>query len=132
MNNLQEIYMASTPTSFDSSNTADFHPRPTISSSAIMLIVANNHWKQSVFCLRIRSNIPKISSCCEEITNVRASTGYTASMTSASVVSIFAYGRHLRTASIVCQLLPLWMRRSSAATVVFLQIFSQWNKFAES
>lgn len=82
MNNLQEIYMASTPTSFDSSNTADFHPRPTISSSAIMLIVANNHWKQSVFCLRIRSNIPKISSCCEEITNVRASTGYTASMTS--------------------------------------------------
>lgn len=79
---LQEIYMASTPTSCDSLNMVDFHQRPTISSLAIMLTVANNRWKQFVFSLRIRSNIPKISFCCEEITNVQASTGYMASMMS--------------------------------------------------
>lgn len=41
------------------------------------------------------------------------------------------YGKRLQIVSIACQLLQLLMKRFSVATVVWVQIYKIWNKFAE-
>jgi len=56
----------------------------TIYSWEITLIEENNHSKQSVFCLLIKLNIQKISSCLEETTNVVKSTEFTVFMMNVS------------------------------------------------
>jgi hypothetical protein len=51
-----------------------------------------------------RSSIQKTFSCCEATMNVPPSTGYMASMTSASGGTTSGYGEHSQTASTACQL----------------------------
>ena len=69
-----ETFMDSTTTSSASSNMGASHPKQITSSSATMLIAANNHSKQSASYWRTRSSIPRTSSSCEVTMSAHPST----------------------------------------------------------
>ena len=109
-------FMGNTTISSVFSSTEDSHPKPIISSSAIMSIEANSHWKPSACYLHTKSSIQRTSSFFVGIMSALQSIASTAFTTSAKDDIISNSGRHLLTASIACQLQPLLMRKSLLCT----------------
>ncbi len=89
----QETSTGNTTTCCGCSNTEVSRPRVTTCFWEITSTEENSRWKLSVCCLPTRSNIQRISSCSEEITNVPASTESTAFTMNVSVLKRKGEGR---------------------------------------
>lgn len=89
-----------------------FHQNQIIYFWVIMLIVANNHWKQFVFCSHIKLNIRKIFSYWGVITNVHQLIAFMVFMMNARDDTILNCGKHSLIVLIVCRWRRSLMRRS--------------------
>ena len=93
-------------------------PMQTISFWETMSTEASNHSKLCASCSLTKLNIPRTSSCSEEITSAHLSTESMVSTMNANVAITSSCGRLSLIASIASQLLPLLMKKFSVCTVV--------------
>jgi len=97
------MFMDNILTYLDYLSMEDTHLKAIIYSLVIMLTEENNHLRRFACSWHTRSNTPRTSSCSEEIMNVQASIGSTASTMSAKGATTSNFGKPSLTVLIVCQ-----------------------------